>query len=102
MRRLGIPNTKHFHDITTIADATALYAKLKSEVDAEVWKPDAQEEFEDSEGNVLSRKVRCSPSSSPSLSSLRSSALLQPGCLWLLAVRLCAQTYEDLARQGLL
>ena len=29
MRCLKIPNTKHFHDITTIADAQALYARIK-------------------------------------------------------------------------
>jgi len=28
MRCLGIPNTKHFHDITLIEDARALYAKV--------------------------------------------------------------------------
>jgi hypothetical protein len=58
MRILGIPNTKHFHDITSIDEAKALYAKLKAEVDAESWRADAEEEFEDTEGNVLSRKVR--------------------------------------------
>ena len=57
MRNLGIPNTKHFHDITKIAEAQALYAKLKAEVDAESWRPDVEEEYEDTEGNVLSRKV---------------------------------------------
>lgn len=29
MRCLKIPNTKHFHDITSIEDAKALYAKIK-------------------------------------------------------------------------
>ena len=29
MRCLKIPNTKHFHDITTIADAQALYGRIK-------------------------------------------------------------------------
>eukprot|EP01041_Mallomonas_annulata_P035870 gene35870-58885_t len=28
MRSLGIPNTKHVHDITLIADAKALYEKI--------------------------------------------------------------------------
>ena len=32
MRCLGIPNTKHFHDITLIEDAQALYGKIKDQV----------------------------------------------------------------------
>ncbi len=58
MRRLGIPNTKHFHDVTSIKDALGLYQKLRTEIESEVWKPDVEEEFEDTEGNVMSRKVR--------------------------------------------
>ena len=60
MRRLGIPNTKHFHDVTVIKDAITLYQKLRSEVETSVWKPEAEEEFEDTDGNVMSRKV-CAP-----------------------------------------
>jgi hypothetical protein len=29
MRCLGIPNTKHFHDICLIEDAQTLYAKVR-------------------------------------------------------------------------
>ena len=57
MRALGIPNTKHFHDVTGIADAQALYAKLRGGLEAEAWRPEAQEEFEDSAGNVLNRRT---------------------------------------------
>lgn len=57
MRCLGIPNTKHFHDVVGIKDAMSLYTKLRSEIESEVWKPDAEEEYEDTEGNVMSRKV---------------------------------------------
>lgn len=84
MRCLGIPNTKHFHDITGIADArnrmcykcslhsrvapdrpltnfrficASVYDKIKGQISTEVWKPDELEEFEDSEGNVLNKKV---------------------------------------------
>jgi len=32
MRCLGIPNTKHFHDITLIQDAQNLYKKIKSQI----------------------------------------------------------------------
>ncbi|GLE00586.1 hypothetical protein PINS_up009343 [Pythium insidiosum] len=57
MRCLGIPNTKHFHDITGMQDAIALYEKLKDQIDQENWNAEKEEEFEDSEGNVLSRKT---------------------------------------------
>lgn len=57
MRCLGIPNTKHFHDIVFIQDAQKLYEKIKGQVGAEVWNPDNEEEFEDSDGNVLSKKT---------------------------------------------
>mmetsp|Transcript_12242 Transcript_12242/g.19681 ORF Transcript_12242/g.19681 Transcript_12242/m.19681 type:complete len:324 (+) Transcript_12242:178-1149(+) len=57
MRCLGIPNTKHFHDITTIEDAKALYAKLKAGLDGDAWDGAVEEEYEDSEGNVLNRRT---------------------------------------------
>lgn len=57
MRCLGIPNTKHFHDITLIEDARALYAKMTKEVSRDTWKADMDEEFEDSEGNVFDKKT---------------------------------------------
>jgi splicing factor 3A subunit 3 len=34
-----------------------VYEKLKDQIDAEVWNASNEEEFEDSEGNVLSRKT---------------------------------------------
>jgi splicing factor 3A subunit 3 len=57
MRLLGIPNTKHFHDITAIEDALTLYEKLKTQINSEEWDANTQEEYEDSEGNVLSKKM---------------------------------------------
>ncbi|EQC34544.1 hypothetical protein SDRG_07871 [Saprolegnia diclina VS20] len=57
MRCLGIPNTKHFHDITSMADALALYEKLKEQLEKETWSKANEEEFEDSEGNVLNKKT---------------------------------------------
>ncbi|OQR92055.1 splicing factor 3A [Achlya hypogyna] len=57
MRCLGIPNTKHFHDITSMADALALYEKLKEQLEKETWNKANEEEFEDSEGNVLNKKT---------------------------------------------
>lgn len=57
MRCLGVPNTKHFHDITLIEDVLALYAKIKDGLRGEVFERAADEEFEDSEGNVLDRRT---------------------------------------------
>jgi len=58
MRCLGIPNTKHFMNITTFADAKALHEKLKKKavISAE-WKPEEEEEFEDNDGNVFNKKT---------------------------------------------
>lgn len=57
MRCLKIPNTKHFHDITLIEDAINLYEKLKDTLETDEWDPGQEEEFEDSEGNVLKKRV---------------------------------------------
>ncbi|KAI8379558.1 uncharacterized protein BYT42DRAFT_598546 [Radiomyces spectabilis] len=57
MRCLGIPNTRHFHEITKIDDAYALYQKLKKEGQTEDPKADTMEEYEDSEGNVYNKKT---------------------------------------------
>ena len=57
MRCLGIPNTKHFHDITLIADAISLYSKIKNTIKTDQFVGDNDEEFEDSEGNVLNRRT---------------------------------------------
>ncbi|PLW20995.1 hypothetical protein PCANC_11242 [Puccinia coronata f. sp. avenae] len=57
MRALGLPNTKHFHEITRIEDAFALAEKLKSEGRAEIFRDETMEELEDDEGNVYNRKT---------------------------------------------
>ncbi|CAI9729227.1 splicing factor 3A subunit 3-like [Octopus vulgaris] len=57
MRCLGIPNTAHFANVTLIEDALALWQKLKLNKETERWKPDTEEEFEDSSGNVVAKKV---------------------------------------------
>lgn len=57
MRCLGIPNTAHFANVTLIEDALALWQKLKMNKETERWKPDTEEEFEDSSGNVVAKKV---------------------------------------------
>jgi len=56
MKCLRIPNTVHFKEITSINDALALHQKLLYEAEASRWKPEIEEEFEDSQGNVLNKK----------------------------------------------
>lgn len=57
MRCLGIPNTAHFANVTRIEDALQLWNKIKQAKDAERWNPDHEEEFEDSAGNVVSKRT---------------------------------------------
>ncbi len=57
MRCLGIPNTAHFANVTQIEDAMALWEKLKAQKQEEAWKPEQEEEFEDSQGNVVNKKI---------------------------------------------
>jgi splicing factor 3A subunit 3 len=57
MTCLGIPNTLHFQEITKIQDAQALWAKIKVDGQKISWKPEAEEEYEDVEGHVMSRKT---------------------------------------------
>ena len=57
MRCLGIPNTKHFHDITLIEDAQALFAKLRAGLKVGQFAGEAEEEFEDTQGNILNRRT---------------------------------------------
>lgn len=57
MRCLGIPNTAHFANVTQIEDALALWEKLKMQKHEERWQPEQEEEYEDSQGNVVNRKT---------------------------------------------
>ncbi|KAG0169118.1 hypothetical protein DFQ28_003927 [Apophysomyces sp. BC1034] len=57
MRCLGIPNTRHFHEITKIEDAYALNERLNKESAIEDFKAETMEEFEDEEGNVFNKKT---------------------------------------------
>ena len=57
MRALGIPNTKHFAHITKMADAQALFEKLKREGVGAGFKPEEEEEMEDAEGNVFNKRT---------------------------------------------
>jgi splicing factor 3A subunit 3 len=57
MRCLGVPNTKHFHDVVSIQDVLALYGKIKDVVKTEQFMGAVDEEFEDTEGNILNRRT---------------------------------------------
>ena len=54
MRVLGIPNTRAFHDITSIEDALELWAKMSHDLNEQAAASAAtgQQEYEDEEGNV--------------------------------------------------
>jgi splicing factor 3A subunit 3 len=55
MRCLGIPNTKHFHGVTKIADALELWGRLRKVLEGNQFDVDQEEEYEDSHGNVVNR-----------------------------------------------
>eukprot|EP00271_Cylindrocystis_brebissonii_P006567 TRINITY_DN19344_c0_g2_i1.p1 TRINITY_DN19344_c0_g2~~TRINITY_DN19344_c0_g2_i1.p1 ORF type:complete len:519 (-),score=143.44 TRINITY_DN19344_c0_g2_i1:844-2400(-) len=57
MRCLGIPNTKNFNEVTVIKDAEALWEKIKEKQGVFKWRPEVEEEYEDTEGNVYNRKT---------------------------------------------
>lgn len=57
MAALGIPNTKHFQDITSIEDAQALWRSMQQQDKAKSWHAQDDEEFEDEDGNVFARKT---------------------------------------------
>jgi splicing factor 3A subunit 3 len=57
MKSLGIPNTKHFHGVTKIEDAQNLWKKLKGQLQQQQFDGSKDEEYEDSNGNVLSRST---------------------------------------------
>uniref|UniRef100_A0A914WN70 Matrin-type domain-containing protein n=1 Tax=Plectus sambesii TaxID=2011161 RepID=A0A914WN70_9BILA len=57
MRCLGIPNTAHFANITKIADAIELWQKIREQKDTNRWRPEVDEEYEDSAGNVVNRRT---------------------------------------------
>lgn len=57
MTALGIPNTAHFANITKIQDAVILWNKLKVEKEKSKFQAPVEEEFEDSQGNVVNKKT---------------------------------------------
>lgn len=57
MRSLGIPNSAHFANITKILDAMSLWEKLKQEKQKDKFNQLNEEEYEDSQGNVVNKKT---------------------------------------------
>ena len=57
MKCLKIPNTVHFKDVTDIEEALRLHKQILAQNYKTTFKPDYEEEFEDEDGNVLSRKT---------------------------------------------
>jgi splicing factor 3A subunit 3 len=56
MRCLGIPNSREFHGITKIQDAIDLWLKIKKR-NKDTHFNENDEEFEDSAGNVMSKRT---------------------------------------------
>ena len=57
MRCLGIPNTKHFQEISNIEDAYKLWEQLRQTSRLEAQQKEQVEEFEDAYGNVYNKKT---------------------------------------------
>eukprot|EP01060_Flectonema_neradi_P022804 TRINITY_DN31008_c0_g1_i1.p1 TRINITY_DN31008_c0_g1~~TRINITY_DN31008_c0_g1_i1.p1 ORF type:complete len:479 (+),score=101.45 TRINITY_DN31008_c0_g1_i1:43-1437(+) len=58
MRCLGIPNTVHFHHVVGIQEALSLWKKIRTDVSDKRWNANDEQEHEDNEGHVFSRKTR--------------------------------------------
>jgi splicing factor 3A subunit 3 len=57
LKTLGIPNTNEFMNITTFEDAKTLWEKLQKENKVKEFKPEEEEEVEDHDGNVFSKRI---------------------------------------------
>lgn len=57
MALLGIPNTPQFFEITKIDDAIKLWHKVCADKEKNEWRPEADEECEDADGNVYNKKM---------------------------------------------
>ncbi|CAD6944360.1 unnamed protein product, partial [Tilletia laevis] len=57
MRALGLPNTKHFYEITRISDALALAERLKKQGRQQAEEQGEAEEVEDEYGNTYTKKT---------------------------------------------
>ncbi len=57
MKCLGIPNTRHFFQITKIEEAKRLWERMRDAAKEQVFRPEQQEECEDAAGNVYERRT---------------------------------------------
>jgi splicing factor 3A subunit 3 len=57
LKCLRLESNKAFNEITSIQDAIELDKKLRADKKTGVWNPDENEEYEDADGNVLSKKT---------------------------------------------
>lgn len=57
MKALGIPNSKHFQEITKIKDAFDLAERLKVVQKQDAFFEETMEEYEDDQGNVFNKKT---------------------------------------------
>jgi len=57
MKQLRIPNTIHFKGVTEIAEALKLHGKIMNDNRVNQFDPNMEEEFEDEQGNVISRET---------------------------------------------
>jgi splicing factor 3A subunit 3 len=58
MATLNIPNTKEYYGLTKIEEVVALHKKLTSMNEKQIaWNNEEDEEFEDSDGNVMSKET---------------------------------------------
>jgi splicing factor 3A subunit 3 len=57
MKCLKIPNSVHFREITSINDALVLHKKLLLDSENNKFNADLEEEFEDSQGNILDKRT---------------------------------------------
>ncbi|KAI3389733.1 hypothetical protein SNEBB_008145 [Seison nebaliae] len=57
MRCLNIPNTAHFANITKISDAVQLWERIRRVKTSTDWRCDEEEEFEDTSGNVINKRI---------------------------------------------
>nr|GEX10005.1 splicing factor SF3a60 homolog [Tanacetum cinerariifolium] len=57
MRRLGIPNSKDFSEVTSIEDARQLWGIIQAKQAVNKWRPELEKEYEDEEGNIYNQKT---------------------------------------------
>lgn len=57
MKCLGIPNTRHFFQVTQIEEVRRLWERMRVTARSEAFRPELMEECEDAVGNVYERRT---------------------------------------------